>query len=81
MTANMKLLVTGRVGVWEENKKTDGLGGPVDRDSETPFQDGNLGGDGGVRGAVAPPPVNRPRTCWLTCREWHVGRRSTKQTG
>ena len=27
------------VGVWEENKKTDELDGPVDRDSEGPFQD------------------------------------------
>ena len=39
MTAEMKLLMMGRVGVWEENKKTDGLDGPVDRDSKGPFQD------------------------------------------
>ena len=79
MTANMKLLVMGRVGVWEENKKTDGLDGPVDRANEGPFQDGNLGGGGGVRGAVAPPAVNWPQICWLTHCEWHVaGRGSTK---
>ena len=60
MTANMKLLVMGRVGVWEENKKTDGLDGPVDRDNEGPFQDGNLGEGSGVRGAVASPPPRLP---------------------
>ena len=82
MTANMKLLVMGRVGVWEENKKTDGLDGPVDRDNEGPFQDGNLRGNGGVRGAVAPPPVDCPRICCLTFCEWHVaGRGTTKRTG
>ena len=48
------------MGVWEGIKKTDGLDGPVDHDNEGPFQDGNLGGDGGVRGAVAPPPRQLP---------------------
>ena len=69
MTANMKLLVMGRLRVREENKKTDGLDGPVDHDNEGPFQDGNLRGNGGVRGAVAPP---RPPLIFIAIDDYHT---------